>query len=48
MQNLRIPGPTPCPPEVLAAMGRQLRGFLHVHVAHAAHSTHAATGHGGS
>ncbi len=24
MQNLRIPGPTPCPPEVLAAMGRQM------------------------
>jgi len=24
MTNLRIPGPTPCPPEVLAAMGRQM------------------------
>ena len=24
MQNLRIPGPTPCPPEVLAAMGHQM------------------------
>ncbi|KTB48481.1 pyridoxal-phosphate-dependent aminotransferase family protein [Dehalogenimonas alkenigignens] len=24
VQNLRIPGPTPCPPEVLAAMGRQM------------------------
>ncbi|MEN8615041.1 alanine--glyoxylate aminotransferase family protein [Dehalogenimonas sp. THU2] len=24
MQNLRIPGPTPCPPEVLAAMSRQM------------------------
>ncbi|MEL7561801.1 alanine--glyoxylate aminotransferase family protein [Dehalogenimonas sp. 4OHTPN] len=24
MQNLRIPGPTPCPPEVLVAMGRQM------------------------
>ncbi len=24
MQNLRIPGPTPCPPEVLAAMGVQM------------------------
>ncbi len=23
-QNLRIPGPTPCPPEVLEAMGRQM------------------------
>ncbi|MCL2707020.1 MAG: alanine--glyoxylate aminotransferase family protein [Dehalococcoidia bacterium] len=24
MTNLRIPGPTPCPPEVLTAMGRQM------------------------
>ena len=24
MTNLRIPGPTPCPPEVLSAMGRQM------------------------
>lgn len=24
MSNLRIPGPTPCPPEVLSAMGRQM------------------------
>jgi aspartate aminotransferase-like enzyme len=24
MTNLRIPGPTPCPPEVLEAMGRQM------------------------
>ncbi|ADJ26049.1 aminotransferase class V [Dehalogenimonas lykanthroporepellens BL-DC-9] len=24
MQNLRIPGPTPCPPEVLQAMGHQM------------------------
>jgi aspartate aminotransferase-like enzyme len=24
MQQLRIPGPTPCPPEVLKAMGRQM------------------------
>ncbi|MFC2006789.1 pyridoxal-phosphate-dependent aminotransferase family protein [Chloroflexota bacterium] len=24
MENLRIPGPTPCPPEVLQAMGRQM------------------------
>lgn len=24
MQNLRIPGPTPCPPEVLTAMGHQM------------------------
>ncbi|MBI4266967.1 MAG: alanine--glyoxylate aminotransferase family protein [Chloroflexi bacterium] len=23
-QNLRVPGPTPCPPEVLQAMGRQM------------------------
>jgi len=24
MQQLRIPGPTPCPPEVLKAIGRQM------------------------
>ena len=24
MKQLRIPGPTPCPPEVLAAVGRQM------------------------
>jgi Serine-pyruvate aminotransferase/archaeal aspartate aminotransferase len=24
MQQLRIPGPTPCPPEILKAIGRQM------------------------